>query len=236
MPSERPDSTGDRPGVRSVKIGEHERSGYSSDRRRGEVLTEDTAGQRPAPVRRARGRRLNPSNRLGYAPSSVIVLAGAAGVGKTFFADRLFDKGSVAVLSVARIQSMIAAEETQARDQALTLITQVAVQRLRAGQAVVIDGRGLDGADRAPLVAMGQQARRPVHLIFLEGSREQLLEGGASEDAVERDLPLALALRKAIEQDQLGEEGFATVLTLTRRAADQVKQIGFDMDMRAPLD
>jgi predicted kinase len=234
MPSEQP-AQSDRTGLRSVKISDLERSGYSSDRRRGEAPRDDEDA-RPVSVRRARGRRLNPSNRIGYAPSSVIVLAGAAGVGKTTFAERLFDKGSVAVLSVAKVRAMIAAPEPQATAQALSLITQVAQQRLRAGQAVVIDGRALDPAERQPLVAMAQQARRPVHLIFLEGSQDQLLEGGADEQSLERDIPLATALRRAIEQDRLGEEGFATVLTLTRRAAEQVKQVGFDMDMRQPLD
>jgi len=220
-----------------VKISEHERSGYSSDRtRRGEIIGDD--GDRPVNVRRARGRRLNPSNRLGYAPSSVIVLAGASRVGKTTFADRLFDKGSVAVLSIEKIRRMIASapDESQARTQALSLIGQVAHQRLRAGQSVVLDGDALDPEERRGLVLIAQQARRPAHLIFLEGSREQLEESGADEAALERDLPLALELRRAVEQNRLGEEGFATVLTLTRRAADQVKQIGFDMDMRASLD
>jgi len=238
MPGEQPPSSTERGGLRSVKISEHERSGYSSDRtRRGEIIG-DSNGDRPANVRRARGRRLNPSNRLGYAPSSVIVLAGASRVGKTAFADRLFDKGSVAVLSLAKIRRMIAAtdDEAKARAQALSLVGQVAHQRLRAGQSVVFDGDALDPEERRGLVLIAQQARRPAHLIFLEGSREQLEADGADEATLERDLPLAAELRRAVEQERLGEEGFATVLTLTRRAADQVKQIGFDMDMRASLD
>ncbi len=239
MPGEQPPtSPTERGGLRSVKISEHERSGYSSDRtRRGEMISDDR-DERPANVRRARGRRLNPSNRLGYAPSSVIVLAGPSRVGKTTFAERLFDKGSVAVLSLAKIRRMItaAADEGEARAQALSLVGQVAHQRLRAGQSVVFDGDALDPDERRALVLIAQQARRPAHLIFLEGSREQLEESGADEAALERDLPLATELRRAVEQSRLGEEGFATVLTLTRRAADQVKQIGFDMDMRASLD
>jgi len=238
MPSEQPPDSTERHGLRSVKISEHERSGYSSDRtRRGEPGREDSPRESET-IRRARGRRLNPSNRLGYAPSSVIVLSGAAGAGKTTFAERLFDKGSVAVLSLDKIRRMIAApagsEEAQA--QALSLIGQVAAQRLRAGQSVVIDGRALTPEERRGLVLIAQRARRPAHLIFLEASREQLIESGVAEEDAERDLPLALELRRAIEQDRLGEEGFATVLTLTRRAADQVKQIGFDMDMRAPIE
>jgi len=233
-----PSTPNERSGLRSVKISEHERSGYSSDRtRRGEPVREDSPRQAET-VRRARGRRLPPSNRLGYAPSSVIVLAGAAGSGKTTFAERLFDKGSVAVLSPDKIRRMIAAppDSPEAQAQALSLIGQVAVQRLRAGQSVVIDGRALEPDERRGLVLIAQRARRPAHLIFLEASREQLLESGVGEEDADRDLRLALELRRAIEQDRLGEEGFATVLTLTRRAADQVKQIGFDMDMRAPIE
>jgi len=238
MPGEQPPPSTERHGLRSVKISEHERSGYSSDRtRRGEIIGDDRA-DRPTTVRRARGRRLNPSNRLSYAPSSVIVLAGATGVGKTTFVERLFDKGSVAVLSIEKIRRMIAApqDDAEARTKALSLIGQVAHQRLRAGQSVVLEGDALDADERRALVLIAQQARRPAHLIFLEGSPEQLQESGADEAALERDLPLAAELRRAVEQDRIGEEGFATVLTLTRRAADQVKQIGFDMDMRASLD
>ncbi len=238
MTGDQPPSSSERSGRRSVKISEHERGGYSSDRtRRGEIIGEDRS-ERPAAVRRARGRRLNPSTRLGYSPSSVIVLAGPSRVGKTTFADRLFDKGSVAVLSLEKIRRMIAGagDEAQARAQAVSLVSQVAHQRLRAGQSVVLDGDALDPDERRALVLIAQQARRPAHLIFLEGSREQLEASGADEATLERDLPLATELRRAVEQDRLGEEGFATVLTLTRRAADQVKQIGFDLDMRASLD
>lgn len=168
----------------------------------------------------------------------MIILAGAAGVGKTTFADRLFDKGSVAVLSIAKIQRMIAGapEGPQAHTQAVSLIGQVAAQRLRAGQSVVIDGRALEPDERRDLVLIAQRARRPAHLILLEGSREQLEQGGASEQDIDRDAALAGELRRAVEQDRLGEEGFSTVLTLTRRAADMVKQIGFDLDLRAPAD
>jgi predicted kinase len=238
MASETPRAPTDRGGRRSVKIGDQERSAYSSDRtRRGEPIG-DRDEERGQSVRRARGRRLNPSNRISYSPSSVIVLAGAAGVGKTTFADRLFDKGSVAVLSIAKIQRMIAGapEGPEARAQAVSLIGQVAAQRLRAGQSVVIDGRALDPEERRELVLVAQRARRPAHLIFLEGSREQLEQGGASEQDIEHDLPLTGELRRAVEQDRLGEEGFSTVLTLTRRAAEQVRQIGFDLDLRAPGD
>ena len=107
--------------------------------------------------------------------------------------------------------------------------------RLRAGQAVVIVGRSLEASEREELVRLAQTAGRPAHLIFLEATAEQLREAGASEEAVERDMPAATELRRAVEQGKLGDEGFATVLTLTPRAADAVRQIGFDLDLRSPI-
>lgn len=236
MPSETPDSNPprERGGVRTVRISEHERSGYSSDRtRRGEPVR-DAAAERALTPRRARGRRLAPSNRMSYAPSSVIVLAGARGAGQAAFAERLFDKGSVAVLSTERIQSMIAGDP--APGQAVDLIGRVATQRLRAGQSVVVVGRALDAQERRDLVLIAQRARRPVHLILLEATRDQLLAGGADEQSLESELPAATELRRGLERETLGEEGFSTVLSLTPRAAEQVRQIGFDLDMRASLD
>ena len=239
MPSENPPSGAgaprDRGGVRSVKISEAERGAWSSDRtRRGEIIG-DPSGARPAPLRRARGRRLAPSNRMGYSPASLIVVAGPSATDRTAFVERLFDKGSIAVLSIEKVRGMVTGG-TETLAPALDLVGKVAEQRLRAGQAVVIETRGLDEEERRPLAMIAQRARRPAHLIALEVSREQLAEEGVEDERLEADMSAAAELRRRAEQGELGEEGYATVLTLTRRAAEGVRQIGFDLDLRSPLD
>lgn len=203
--------------TRSVRFTDTEKWGYSSDRGSRKREGEHS-------VRRTRPKRLAPSNRLSYQPASLILLAGAEADASSEFAKRLFNKGSVSVFDPARIAQAITGEISQEERHAKTqtLLSKVAVERLRGGGSVVIDSRALDPAERAEWVKLGNQARRPVHLIFLDS--------GSSDDETAGQ---AAALRKAIEQDRMGEEGFSSVLTLTRNAANGVMSVGFDLDLRS---
>src|SRR5437763_14564434 len=105
----------DPPSTRSVKIGDDERGGWSSDRpRRG--------GPSRPPNISVRCRVLSPSEQLRYSPGSLLVIASAGAETRDQFAERLI--GSSAWLpsleTVRRLlEGRVAAEEIEARGEEL---------------------------------------------------------------------------------------------------------------------
>src|SRR5688500_5348873 len=87
-------------GPRSVKISNDERGGWSSDRPRREG----------APPRQAdisvRSRVLAPSDRLRYAPGSILVLASASAAERDRFAERVLEDRS-ALLSLDKVRALL---------------------------------------------------------------------------------------------------------------------------------
>lgn len=203
-------------GPRSVKISPDERGGWSSERPR-------RPGEAERPPRRpdvsVRGRVLAPSDRLRYSPGSLVLIACADVEAGERFAARVLEEAS-ALLAMSKVRALLAGKlpaeqiEVKGRD----LLDAAATKRLAAGQSVVLVSQALDPSERERIVHLAAAHRRPRHLILLEVPRDAV----ADDDRA----PLA-ALRTALDQGQLGEEGFMTSLRLGGAAVGELKRIVF---------
>ena len=204
---------------RSVKIGSDERTGWSSERPRRE-------GEPPRPVDvSVRARILQPSDRLRYAPGSLLLVVGAAASEPQGFAERVVEERG-AVLSLRKVHALlagrVAADEIEVRSQ--ELLDAAILKRLEAGQSVVVAIPGFDASERERLVRLAHGKRRPRHLILIETSRDHVLE---------EERPGLDELRRALDAGELGREGFQTVLRLGGNSLTELKRIVFQ---RPPRD
>jgi hypothetical protein len=203
----------DGPPIRSVKIGADERTGWSSDRPR-----KDGGRPRPADVS-VRGRVLRPSDRLRYSPGSLVVVVSASRADRDAFVERVIEERN-AILSLDKVRELLAGrvpdEEIETR--AVELLDAAITKRLGAEQNVVLAADGLDAAERERVVRIAAPTRRPRHLILLETARDQVSE---------EDLPALNELRRALDAEELGGQGFHTSMRLGGGAAAEVKRIVF---------
>src|SRR5436190_2299001 len=140
---------------RSVKIGEDERLGWSSERPRREA-----GPQRPADIS-TRNRVLRPSEELVYSPGSLVVVASGAPAEAGAFVNRLVQaKG--AVLSLAKVRSLVSGRvgESELEMRAQELLTNAAAKRLESGETVVLVTETLDPDEREPFVRLAAAAGR----------------------------------------------------------------------------
>jgi predicted kinase len=204
------------PPSRSVKIGDDERGGWSSDRPR-------RPGSPERPPRKAdvsvRGRVLAPTDRLRYSPGSLLVVVSADRTARDRFIARALEEQS-ALLSLDKVRTLlagkVAADEVEAK--AAALLDAAAGKRLAAGQTVVIAADGLDPEERERYVRLAAAHRRPRHLILLEVARDAVAE---------EDRAVLTELRTALDAGELGSEGFATSLRLGGRTIEELKRIVF---------
>lgn len=201
------------PPQRSVRISDDERGGWSSDRPR-----------RPgAPAREAnisvRCRVLRPSDRMRYAPGSLLLITSASPDDRDRFADRLIEN-KAALLSLDKVRTLIAGRvaEEELDERAGELLLAAAEKRLSSNQTVVVPLEDLEAETRAPVVRLAARLGRPRHLILLDTGRE----GVADED-----LATLNELRKRLDAGELGAEGIQTVLRLGGGTADELKRIVF---------
>lgn len=202
-----------RPTARSVKIGEDERTGWSSDRPRREG-----APVRPADLT-VHCTVLRPADRLRYSPGSLLVVSCAAPKERDAFLTRLIEERS-AVLSLPKVKGLlagkVAAEDLDAR--AAELLLAAVQKRLENRQTVVLATEGFTPEEREPFLRAAAAQRRPRHLILIETSREHV-----GEEAL---APLN-ELRRALDAGELGNEGVQTALRLGGGSAAEVKRILF---------
>jgi len=204
------------PGPRSVKISDDERGGWSSERPR--RPGEPERPPRPVDVS-VRGRVLQRTDRLRYTPGSLLLVACPDHATRDAFCARVLEeKGTLLSRGALRalLQGRVAPEEIDAKSEALLDAT--AAKRLAGGQSVVIALEGLDPAEREHYVRMAAPHRRPRHLILVEPPRDTLRD---------EDRETLAALRTALDQGELGAEGFMTSLRLGGRAIDEVKKVIF---------
>jgi hypothetical protein len=203
----------DTPSARSVKIGSDERTGWSSERPRA-----DGAPPRPADVS-VRSRVLAPSDRMRYAPGSLVLIVGAAASEPVKFAERVLEDRS-ASLPPGKVRALldgrVPADQLDAK--ASELIEATALKRLRAKQSVVIPLNRFDADERERFVRIAHGAARPRHLIMLDAPRDRVTDD---------ERPLADELRRALDAGELGAEGFQTVLRLGGNALSELKRIVF---------
>jgi hypothetical protein len=203
-------------GPRSVKIGDNERSGWSSERPR-------RPGEAERPPRQAnvsvRGRVLSPTDELRYSPGSLLLVACADAATRDAFCARVIaDAG--ALLSLGRVRALlerrVAAGELEEKAQAL--LDAAAAKRLAEGHTVVIPLERLDAGERERYVRMAHAHNRPRHLILVEAGKDKV----ADEDRATLG-----ELRTTLDAGGLGREGFVTSLRLGGAAVSELKRIVF---------
>ena len=203
---------------RSVKIGADERTGWSSERPR-----RDGAPPRPVNIS-VRSRVLAPSDRLRYSPGSLLLIVGAAASEPSRFAERVVEERG-AVLSLGKVRTLltgrVGADELE--DRAHELLGAAVLKRLQTNQTVIVAIDGFDAAARERYVRLAHGARRPRHLILLETRRDQVLD---------EERPALDELRRALDGNELGQEGFQTTLRLGGNALSELKRIVFQRPPR----
>jgi len=203
-------------GPRSVKIGENERSGWSSERPR-------RPGEAERPPRQAdvsvRGRVLAPSDALRYSPGSLLLIACADPAMRDAFATRVVSDSN-ALLSLGKVRALLAGrvEEDQVEEKARALLDATAKKRFAEGHTVVIALEGLGADERERYVRMAHAANRPRHLILVEAGKDKVAED---------DRAVLGELRKELDAGGLGQEGFVTSLRLGGATVSELKRIVF---------
>jgi hypothetical protein len=198
---------------RSVKIGADERTGWSSERPR-----RDGAPPRPPDIS-TRNRVLAPDYRLRYSPGSLLVVVGPARVDPARFVDRVVEERA-ASLSMAKVRALLAGRVPEAEIEARAgeLLDAAVAKRIDAKQSVAIALEGFDPGDRERYVRLAHAQRRPRHIILIDGTRDQVTD--------EEKTPLD-QLRRALDDGELGAEGFQTSLRLGGSALAELKRIVF---------
>lgn len=200
-------------GPRSVKIGQDERGGWSSDRPR-----KGGGPERPADIG-VRCRVLGPTDRLRYTPGSLVVLVGGSHEVRDRFAERVLeDRG--ALLSLDRVRSVltgrVAAEELDAK--AGALLAAAVGKRLDGALSTVLAADDPSPEWREPFVRAAAKLRRPRHLILVEAPGDQVADD---------DRPALNDLRRTLESGGLGAEGFHTALRLGGPTIAELKRLVF---------
>src|SRR4051795_10989650 len=137
------------PGPRSVKIGQDERTGWSSDRPR-----PGAADRPPRPIdMTTRSRILKPSDRMRYSPGSLVVVVSASAADRDRFVTRVIEEQG-AVLGIDKLKSMVAGkvDESALEATAKQLLDATIGKRLDKGEAVVYPAVSLEAEEREPYV------------------------------------------------------------------------------------
>jgi hypothetical protein len=160
-----------------------------------------------------------------YSPGSIVIIAGPAAVGLDRFADRVVEERGV-VLSLAKVRALlqgrVAEDELEAK--APALLDAAVHKRLGARQSIVIPVEGLEAEHRERFVRPAHAARRPRHLILLDGSPDQVSDA---------ERPLLDELRRSLDAGEVGREGFQTAMRLSGQTREELKRIVF---ARPPAD
>jgi hypothetical protein len=203
---------------RSVKIGEDERLGWSSERPRREG-----GPQRPADIS-TRNRVLRPSEELLYSPGSLVVIASSAPATVDAFVTRLIQtKGAHFSLNKVRVLLEGRVGEAELDVRAQELLTSAVAKRLESGETVVLVTETLEPEEREPFVRMAAAQSRPRHIILFEPTGVELDDDGKA----------ALSdLRRRLTAGELGQEGFQTSLRLAGSTIGEVKRLDFQRPAR----
>jgi AAA domain len=204
---------------RSVKIGDDERLGWSSERPR----RDGGRPERPTDIS-TRNRVLRPSEELLYSPGSLVVVTSSAPADADAFVNRLVQsKGALFSLNKVRslLDGRVGEAELEARAQ--ELLTGAIAKRLEAGETVVLVTETLDPEEREPFVRLAAAAGRPRHLVLFEPAGVDLDDDGKA----------ALSdLRRRLTAAELGQEGFQTSLRLAGSTIGEVKRLDFQRPSR----
>jgi predicted kinase len=208
----------DEPTTRSVKIGEDERTGWSSERPRREG-----APVRPPDIS-VRSRVLTPSDHLRYSPGSLVVIVCPAASERDRFAERMIPN-KAALLSLGKVQSLLAGRvsEEDISSRAPEVLDAAVKKRLAANETVVIAAEGAGADERERYARLAAAGKRPRHLILLEVARD---------DVPEEERASLNELRRRLDAGELGAEGFQTAVRLGGQSVSELKRIVFEYPPR----
>jgi len=199
------------PNARSVRIGDDERGGWSSDRPR-------SGAPRPVDIS-TRCRVLRPSHEMRYSPGSLLVVVSPSAAERDRLLARVLEnQGPVLSLDKLRklIEGRVPAEQLEAS--AAQLLAATVEKRLQNGDTVVLAANGFDAEERERFVRMAHRFRRPRHLMLVEVPRDQV--GDEDREPLNE-------LRRRLDAGQLGEEGFQTALRLGGASVGELRRIVF---------
>src|ERR1044071_9044188 len=196
-------------GVRSVKIGADERTGWSSERPRREGPSSGK-GRPPRPA----GKALNvaASDTLSFPAGSLVVFTGADPVTVHRLVARMLPKP--ALVSYDALAKAVAEKVPEERvgEVTLQLIGKRVAERREAGQATVVETGELDAEVRKGIAALADR-KAGSHLVVLDSGRKAV----ADEERFE-------ALRAVVagaRSGEIGAEGFSTAMVLGRGDLDK---------------
>jgi hypothetical protein len=207
------------PNQRSVKIGDDERGGWSSDRPR-----RSGAPPREADVS-VRCRVLRPEAQMRYSPGSLLMIVSGSREERDRFATRVLE-GPGLLLSLDKVRDLLTgrgAAEDVAAERAPELLDTAVQKRLEANETVVLAADGLDAAERDRLVRMAAKHRRPRHLILIEAARDAVSD---------EDRPALNELRRRLDAGELGADGFHSAMRLGGSSVHELKRIVFRPEPR----
>src|SRR3954447_5868265 len=203
---------------RSVKIGDDERLGWSSERPRREG-----GPTRPADIS-TRNRVLKPSEELLYSPGSLLVIvSSSAPEAKAFVSHLIQNKG--AVMSMSKVRGLLhgRVSDDELDNRAAELLANAVAKRLESSETVVLLAQTLAPEEREPYVRAAATAGRPRHIMLFEPAGVEL----SDEDKA------ALGdLRRRLTAGELGDEGFQTSLRLAGSSIGEVKRLDFQRPSR----
>jgi hypothetical protein len=200
-------------GVRSVKIGADERTGWSSER---PERKSSGPGRPPRPA----GRALNvaASDTLSFPAGSLVVFTGADVVTIHRLVARMLPRPAlVSYDPLARaVAEKVPAEQVE--EVTLRLVSKRVAERQAEGQATVIATSDLSAELRRKLAALAER-RAGSHLVVLDSGRKAV-------DDDERFEELRAVVTGA-RSGEIGSEGFSTAMVLGRVDLDKVTGIEF---------
>jgi predicted kinase len=203
----------DEPQIRTVKIGEDERRGWTSDRPR-----RDGAPPRPPDIS-VRCRVLSPSDHLRYSPGSLLVIVCPSAEERDRFAERMI-QNRASLLSLDKVRTLLAGRvpEDEVAGRAQEILDAAILKRLQAGESVVIAAEGMETGERERYARMAHGAKRPRHVLLLEAARE---------DVADEDRAALNDLRTRLAAGELGAEGFQTAVRIGGGSVHELKRIVF---------
>jgi hypothetical protein len=202
-------------GVRSVKIGADERTGWSSERPQREKKSTGK-GRPPKPA----GRALNvaASDTLSFPAGSLVVFTGADAITVHRLVARMLPRPAlVSYDALARAVAEKVPEE-QVGEVTLRLVGKRIAERRDEGQATVVETADLSTELRTALAAFADR-KAGSHLVVLDAGRKTVGDDERFE-----------ALRAVVSgarSGEIGAEGFSTAMVLGRVDLDKVTGIEF---------
>jgi hypothetical protein len=202
---------------RSVRIGEDERGGWSSDRPR------KAGAPEREPDISVRGRVLKPTDLLRYSPGSLLMIVSPSPAIRSRFAERLIEQRG-ALFSLEKVRELLAGRvaDEDMDQKAVELLDAAVTKRLEAGETVVITA-GVHPDERERHVKTAARFRRPRHLILLEAPRDEV---GEDDRAPLNDL------RRRLDAGELGGDGFHSALRLASEGMSELKRLVFRPEPR----